>query len=137
MSDSTTQVPPVVQRKTKQLEAIRRVITEAGGPLTIDEIHRRASDESSNLGIATVYRTIKRLLQLGEVRSLVLPEGETRYEPLDRGHHHHFRCRLCDVVYDLDICPLSIPGGTTLPGGFVVENHEVTLYGLCPSCVEK
>jgi Fur family ferric uptake transcriptional regulator len=32
------------------------------------------------------------------------------------------------------VCPVHIPAGTVLPGGFVVEDHEMTIYGLCSEC---
>lgn len=128
-----TQVGSVGQRQTRQREAIGRVIAGARGPLTAREIHAQAQAETSALGIATVYRAIKLLLEAGEIKCVVLPSGEARYESATRGHHDHFLCRMCEQVFDLG-CPLRLPRGTALPGGFVVEDHEMTLFGLCPSC---
>ena len=45
-----------------------------------------------------------------------------------------FPCNVCGRVYSLDSCPVALPNGTVYPGGFVVEGHEVTLYGRCPQC---
>ena len=45
-----------------------------------------------------------------------------------------FRCRNCGLVFDLPGCILPIPDGTSLPGGYKVEAHEVTLIGTCPEC---
>jgi Fur family ferric uptake transcriptional regulator len=50
------------------------------------------------------------------------------------GHHDHFQCRKCQSVFDLAICPSGLHSGMTLPGGFVVEDHEMTVYGLCADC---
>ena len=80
---------------------------------------------------------MKLLLAAGEIQAVVLPDGQTRYEAADLGHHDHFRCRICDDVIDLDHCPVSIPEGTTLPGGYRVEGHELTLFGVCPQCTDK
>lgn len=123
----------VGQRQTRQREAIARVIADAAGPLTAREIHARAQAETAALGIATVYRALKLLLQAREIKCVVLPSGEPRYESSSRGHHDHFLCRACEQVFDLG-CPLRLPRGTALPGGFVVEDHEMTLFGLCPGC---
>ncbi len=124
---------PVGQRQTQQREAIARVIGAAAGPLTAREIHARARQEMCGLGIATVYRALKLLLEGREIKGVVLPSGEPRYESSGRGHHDHFLCRACEQVFDLG-CPLKMARGTSLPGGFVVEDHEVTLFGLCPGC---
>ena len=123
-----------IQRVTKQRLAILDVIRESDGPLTVDEIHEHAGKRCDGLGIATVYRNVKMMQEKDEIQTVFLPDGEVRYEAADLGHHHHFRCRVCERVFDLDICPVSLPDGSVLPGGFEVEDHEVILYGRCPGC---
>jgi Fur family transcriptional regulator, ferric uptake regulator len=122
------------QRQTRQRDAILNVLRDAAGPLTVDEVLARGQEHVSGLGIATVYRTIKLLLESGQIQGVTLPTGETRYETSTRGHHHHFQCLVCDSVYDFDACPVKILNDTTLPDGFVVEDHDVTLYGTCALC---
>lgn len=126
---------PVGQRKSPQRAAITKVILAADGPLTIDEIYQQAGQLRDGLGIATVYRNVKLLLEAGVIKSVVLPDGDTRYEGSGLGHHHHFRCRICHAVYDIDHCPVSLTQTQKLPGGFIVEGHDLTLYGVCPECV--
>ena len=121
------------QRQTRQRDAILRVLSEAKGPLSTPEIFKLAK-KVIPLGIATVYRTINLLLAAKEIQSVILPSGETRYESADLGHHDHFQCRKCQHVFDLSVCPLHLASGTIIPGGFMVEDHEMTLYGLCPDC---
>lgn len=99
------------------------------------EVHERAGREVPGIGIATVYRAIKALREEGEVEVIELPGEEARYEPVGRGHHHHFRCRACDKTFDLELCPVGLPEGTTLPGGYEVEGHSLTLYGRCAACL--
>jgi Fur family ferric uptake transcriptional regulator len=124
----------VGQRRTRQREAILRSIQEADGPLPVPEIHDRARKSLAALGIATVYRTLKLLHDAGQIKPVILPSGETRYEKSGLGHHEHFRCRVCEQVFDLSVCPVHIPAGTILAGGFLVEDHEMTLYGVCGNC---
>ena len=124
---------PLGERRTGQRDSIVDVIHEANGPLTVHEILERAQDRVPGLGIATVYRTIKLLMEGSQIQTVTLPTGETRYESAGLGHHHHFHCRVCDEVYDLESCPVSVPKGK-YEAGFVVEDHELTLYGTCPSC---
>lgn len=124
------------QRQTRQRSTIYEVIRTAAGPLTVPEIHQRAQREVGGIGIATVYRTINLLQDEGLVQAVILPSGETRYELANLGHHHHFSCRSCEEVFDLPACPVEIPRNDVVEGGFVVESHELTLYGVCPACVE-
>lgn len=122
-------------RRTKQRETILKEIESAEGPLSVGEIHGRAVEELPALGIATVYRTVKAMREEGRVIVVELPGEEARYEPADRGHHHHFRCLSCGQIFDLEMCPVGIPCGTMLPGGYRVEDHNLTLYGHCSACL--
>lgn len=122
------------KNRTRQRDEISRVIREAPGPLTVNEILERAQRELPGLGLVTVYRTVKLLREAGQVRTVILPTGESRYEPAGRGHHHHFHCRSCDEVYDLAGCPVRIPDDREISPGFRVESHDLTFYGTCPAC---
>ncbi len=138
MSASTSDrgSPPRVrvgERQTRQRQVISQVIRSAAGPLTVHDIHKRGQEELPALGIATVYRTVKLLLDEGLIQPVILPSGDTRYESTGLGHHHHFHCRVCDEVFDLESCPVQIPRGK-FDAGFTVEDHELTLYGTCPAC---
>lgn len=126
---------PLGQRHTRQRDAILQVITDAQGPVSIPQILKRAKGELGSLGIATVYRTLNLLLEGKRIRTVILPDGRTCYERAGMGHHDHFQCRRCKNVYDLEVCPLHLAPGTIIPGGYVVEDHEMTLYGVCPGCV--
>lgn len=141
-------------RNTRQREAIMAILQASKGPLTMAEIQTRAQSNvvqekplhpgvsgkktTGMVGIATVYRTIGLLVEQGLAKQVVLPNGETRYEHSHHGHHHdHFQCLVCDQVFDLEHCPVEIPKGGFLPGGFSVEAHELTLMGTCPDCRVK
>jgi len=134
-SSSPTDTQPLGQRRTRQRQVIETVIRGAPGPLTVGEIHQQAAGELENLGIATVYRTLKLLLDGDRIQTVILPSGETRYEATGLGHHHHFHCRTCDLVFDLETCPVAVPRGD-YEQGFIVESHELTLYGTCPTCAQ-
>lgn len=123
-------------RSTRQRDVISRVLDEAQGPLTVAEILERAQADLPALGIATVYRTLKMLTQQHKIHPVAL-DGETLYEASGRGHHHHFSCNGCGKVFTLHTCPVSLPSGTVYAGGFVVQSHEVTLYGQCPECAAQ
>jgi Fur family transcriptional regulator, ferric uptake regulator len=112
-----------------------RALHQAEGPLTPQEILDRASRHPESLGLATVYRNLATMEASGEVVSVHLPNESRRYEVSGLGHHHHFRCDRCNTVYELDSsCPVAVLEGVTLPGGFEVRDHALTLYGVCPAC---
>lgn len=120
-----------MQRKTLQRENIQAVLKEAARPLTVHEILERAARKVPSLGIATVYRCVKALMESGEV-SLVEIVGEPlRYETAHLAHHHHFVCDTCRKVFDLQGC---VPISALVPSGFKLRSHEIVLFGTCASC---
>lgn len=127
------------QRQTRQRGVIAGILEAAKGPLTIPEIHAEAlkAEPGSNVGIATVYRTLNLLVENQRAQAVMLPTGETRYEAAGhKGHHDHFQCTVCGKVFDIDACLLGLAHGAVIPGGFRVEGHELTLTGQCPECLK-
>lgn len=121
-----------MERNTRQRSAIRDAIATAERPLLPQEVLDAAQQASPGLGLATVYRNLKALLEEGEVCAVNLPGENPRYEIAGGHHHHHFQCRQCQRVFDVHACPGDL--GRLAPPGFKVEAHEITLYGQCSDC---
>ena len=122
------------RRNTRQRDVIFEAIRSSRGPLSAAGIRARAVKRSPGIGIATIYRTIKLLLDQSRISMVILPTGETRYEVHGLSHHHHFLCTSCGQVFCMDFCPFSGAYRARLPYGFRVESHTVTTYGICPEC---
>lgn len=119
-------------RNTKQRRAIRDVFLEAKRPLSPEEVCTMAQEKVEGLGIATVYRTIRTLLDEAWLAPVDLPGEASRYEVSGKEHHHHFHCRACGKVFEVFGC---LGGYTNLaPEGFQLDSHEVILYGKCRDC---
>lgn len=121
-----------MERHTRQRHSIRAALEVAGRPLLPVEIQLAAQHEVPALGLATVYRNLKQLVEAGEIQQVELPGEPPRYELAGHKHHHHFRCRHCDRVFDVHACPGNMQ--KLAPRGFVVDDHELTLYGACSDC---
>lgn len=121
-----------MQRKTQQRAAIRRAFERADRPLSPQEVLASAQAEQPGLGIATVYRNVKALVERGWLRAVGLPGAPDRYEVAGKDHHHHFHCRACDGVFEVAACPGDLEA--LPPDGFEVESHEIILYGVCEAC---
>jgi len=122
----------MTKRDTQQRRAIRAAIDDANRPLSPREVLESARRGSPGLGIATVYRTLKTWVEEGGLTQVDLPGEPPRYETTGKQHHHHFHCRSCDRVYELEGCPEGLRSLT--PPGFSLESHEVVLYGRCAEC---
>jgi Fur family ferric uptake transcriptional regulator len=122
-------------RNTVQRAAIRDAFEHADRPLSPVEALGAAQRQVPGLGIATVYRNIRMLVEEGWLSEVPLPGAPNRYEVAGKHHHHHFRCRVCDRVYEVDFCPPDLRG--LLPPGFQLEGHDITLFGRCAHCAQR
>jgi Fur family ferric uptake transcriptional regulator len=122
-----------MERNTRQRQIIRQVFAEADRPLGPQEVLQAGQTHAPKLGIATVYRTLKGLIEEGWLVQVALPGEPSRYEIAGKAHHHHFRCRSCDRVFEIAGCLANMKRLT--PSGFQLEDHEVVLYGTCDACV--
>ena len=127
-----------MKRLTRQRTEIMRVIDEAQRPLSPQEILEAGRAAIPSLSIATIYRNLRDLQQDGMIQAVALPGDSPRYESrrAHAHHHHHFQCSKCQRVFDIHGCPGSLEG-MEVPEGFMVEHHEVTLYGVCAECTQK
>lgn len=111
--------------------------------LTVEEIYDLAKEESPEIGLATIYRTVQVLLELHVIEKVTFDDGFARYElngeETGSGHrHHHAICTQCGKVYSLETDILDTLEKQVFESlGFEVTDHEVKLYGLCSACRRK
>ena len=123
----------MVRRNTDQRRTIRDVFSEANRPLSTEEVLTAAQASQPHLGVATVYRTIKLLLEDNWLTTVKLPGQPPRYEMAGKPHHHHFCCNYCGRVFEV---PGSDAGlAAIVPDGFKLEGHALVLYGQCAPCM--
>ncbi len=102
------------------------------------EIFDGIREQGGRVAIATVYRALDQLVELGLVARVELGDGVARFEPshADGDHHHHLVCDDCGRVE-----PFSDPGleaaledaATRLH--YDMRGHEVILHGQCGDCL--
>ena len=119
----------------------RRVVVEFLGRqdccLSAQEIHDGVRAGGARIGIASVYRTLDGLAELGLVQRVDLGDGISRFERADpRGdHHHHLVCGDCGKVEPfqdpaLETAIVNVAGGR----GYDVAAYDVVLRGACADC---
>jgi Fur family ferric uptake transcriptional regulator len=120
-------------RKTRQRQAISDVFEGSTRPLSPREVLAAARKQIPQLGMATVYRAINKLLAEGWLKSVDLPGEAPRYELSGREHHHFFHCTDCGKAFEIE-CMGNKHFEAVNPEGFLLERHEVILYGKCRDC---
>ena len=121
-------------RLTQTRQAVLRLIAQWPEGFTAEEL----SSELPSVGRATVYRTVKLLLDLGLVCKMARPDGSPRYTLASRGHHHHAICVRCGAVADFQQCTVdTIRQALQTETVGVVLGHRIEVYVLCPRCWEE
>ncbi|HOV59582.1 MAG TPA: transcriptional repressor [Candidatus Hydrogenedentes bacterium] len=133
-TQSKTQAPGH-RRNTRASQVIREVFMTARRPVSPQEVFEAGRKMLPSLGIATVYRWIRRLLEEGLLRELSLPDVGTRYEYVTAEHHHYFHCAGCDRLFVLTGCASMLE--SMIPEGFVMDSHEIVLRGRCAACASS
>ncbi len=122
-------------KMTPQRRAIVEYLQAATHHPTADEVFTAVNRKFPMTSRATVYNTLHWLKEAGMVAE-VFEGGAVRFDP-NTGDHHHFVCRQCGKVEDVDCDLLGRLQVCDLPGQQQVESFEVTLRGRCFDCQKK
>jgi Fur family ferric uptake transcriptional regulator len=120
--------------------ARRRVVELLGEQdccLSAQEIHDLVRARGGRIGIASVYRALDGMDELGLVQRIDLGDGVARFEPLHAGgdHHHHLVCDDCGKVEPFEDTTLESAIVRVGAGrGYAVVAHDVVLRGACEDC---
>jgi Fur family ferric uptake transcriptional regulator len=126
------------KRNTWQKDAVTRSLRASEAFVSAQELHQTLRLEGSSIGLATVYRALAELETVGEADSIQSGSGETLYRACGDGHHHHLVCTDCGVSIEVEAPQLeSWANDTAASNGFVLRDHRVELFGICPECQKR
>ena len=132
-----------LKQKGYKLTPQRRAIVDTimgkeGEHLTAEEIYDEVKKSCPEIGLATVYRTILLLEELGIICKLDLNDGCSRYEMSHRGEmhrHHHLVCNECKAVIEVqDDLLEELEGVIEGSYKFKILDHSVRFFGICKNC---
>ncbi len=107
----------------------------ADGHMDADAVARVSRDRLGSLSTQAVYDTLRAFTDAGLVRRIEPAGSPALFETRAGDNHHHVVCRSCGRVGDVDclvgLRPCLTPSDTH---GFVLDEAEVTFWGLCPDC---
>jgi Fur family ferric uptake transcriptional regulator len=118
---------------TAQREAIVEQFLRTRDHVSIDELLNKVRKRQPRVGYATVYRTLKLLVDSGLAVERQFGDGQARFEVVG-DHHDHLICVKCGLILEFEddeIERLQDRIAERL-GGFTVLRHRHELYGLCP-----
>ena len=118
-------------RNTGPRRAVLEAVLRHDDGFSAEDIHH----EVGVAGRATVYRTVRLLLDMGFICKLALLDGKPLYSLSHAGHHHHAVCLKCGAVTDVYNCGVdSLLDNVRLVTGSKVLGHRLEVFILCPDC---
>jgi Fur family ferric uptake transcriptional regulator len=100
------------------------------------DVHARVARELGSVSLQAVYDSLDALERAELVRRIQPAGMPAHFESRVGDNHHHVVCRSCGRTDDIDCvtgeAPCMHPASTA---GFVIEQAEITFWGICPDCV--
>ena len=119
---------------SKQREMILNYLLDNKNHPTAEKIYSDLKKDSPALSLATVYRNLNLLCELGKVQRLDTGETVDRFDA-DISNHAHFVCDCCHSVADIFTDTVNIEQAEDALGtGYSVGRYKLFLYGTCPAC---
>ena len=125
---------------SRQRSLILDIVKNTRSHPTAEWVYQQAKKELPTIGIATVYRNLNTLVELGEVVRLVSGDGQDRFDGAT-GEHFHMKCSCCGGLTDLEpeneekLVRLKDVICETFPDlGGEVALSAVLLKGICENC---
>ncbi len=124
-----------------RLTAPRRVVVEviANSRYVLEPqaVHALARQRSPHIGLATVYRTLEKLEDLGLIQRIHRPDGCQAFIAAVEGHRHPLICRRCGRVEyfsgDAEIVA-RLSQHVAEESGYIIQEHWLQFFGLCSEC---
>jgi Fur family ferric uptake transcriptional regulator len=122
-------------KATRQRNLIVQVFARSSGHVSVDELLRRVNRRDASIGYATVYRTVKLLVQAGLASARHFGDGFARFEVKEEQHHDHMICEECGAILEFTDGEIErLQENVARRHGFQIHRHRLELYGLCSRC---
>jgi Fur family transcriptional regulator, ferric uptake regulator len=106
--------------------------------MTAEDVFRVLLQDHSDIGLATVYRVLTQFEQAGILSRVHFESGKAVYELNEGQHHDHFVCTSCGKVEEFYDTEIEKRQQIVAKGkGWTLQDHAMSLYGLCADCAKK
>lgn len=122
-------------RLTPQRIAVLKILAESKGHPGVEDVYRKIKPNFPSTSIATVYKTLALLKEIGEVFEIEFSDGFNRYDGNKPYPHPHLICVRCKEILDPDVTEMDgLTEEVSNKTGYRILNHRLDLFGLCPKC---
>ena len=121
-------------RSTSPRRAVVQAVAAQDRHFTAEELR----EQLPRVGRATIFRSLKLLVESGALCRVLLEEGNLHYQLSHREHHHHLLCVVCGASQDLLGCDIEgLLREVSSAHHFQLSGHWLEVYGRCGNCIEQ
>jgi Fur family peroxide stress response transcriptional regulator len=125
-------------RITPQRVAILKVFLGSSDHPGVEQVHAQVKANFPTTSLATVYKTVHLLKEIGEILEIGMHDGGNRYDSNKPYPHPHLICTRCKTIVDPELALLPrLTAEVETASGFRVTSHQLDFYGICPACQNK
>jgi Fur family peroxide stress response transcriptional regulator len=125
-------------RITPQRMAVLNILAESMGHPGVEDIYQKIKPNFPSTSIATVYKTLALLKDIGEVFEIEFSDGFNRYDGNKPYPHPHLICVGCKEILDPEVTEMKgLSEKVASKTGYRILSHRLDLFGLCPKCQSK
>ena len=122
-------------RITPQRLCILRALVGSNTHPSAEEIYAQVKQISPTTSLATVYKTLDTLREMGEVLEIQPGDGRQHFDGIRPHFHPHVICTQCGEIQDVEVEGLTgLPGLAQSASGYEIHAQRVEFYGLCSQC---
>ena len=138
MAQIVTKLRARGHRITPQRLTILRMLVESHGHPSVQDIFEKVKVNFPTTSLATVYKTIAVVKELGEVLELEFSTGHNRYDGNKPYPHPHLICVKCKRIVDPQLSSLTdLTQELVSDSGYTILGHRLDFFGICPKCQER
>lgn len=116
-----------------RLKTLEYIVENIGTHPTAEMIYDALKDEIPTISMTTVYNTMNSFLDKGLVTSVIITGTEVRYD-YNTSPHHHFQCRKCGKIFNIDVKCSYATGKKKVVNGHKIEKVHGYFKGICRNC---
>lgn len=125
-------------RLTPQRMAVLKILATSRDHPNAERIYERVKVDFPMTSLATVYKTVTLLKELGEVLELGFSDDSNRYDGYKPEPHPHLICIRCRNIVDPDVNTLDrLAQEVTQTTGYQIMSHRLDFFGICPRCQQE
>ena len=122
-------------RLTPQRIAVLKILADSQEHPTVEQIYEQVITDFPTTSLATVYKTVTLLKQLGQILEIGFGDSGSRYDGIRPEPHPHLICQDCNKILDPQLASIDqMTQQLTQDTGFHITSHRLDFFGICPEC---